>query len=205
KIAELTELTNDMDNLLASIQVGTIFLDRKLCIRKFTPLIAEVFNLLPHDVGRPIAGFASSLNNPTLAADLAEVLRTERAIEREVCDREENWFFQRILPYRMRGTVHGVVLTLIDINPLKAAENAVFRERYLLDSLMGSVPDAIYFKDTGGRFVRINQAMAERLSLRTPAEAAGRTARELLPELRARAMDAIDAPVLAGQAQPYRE
>jgi two-component system CheB/CheR fusion protein len=59
KITELTELTNDMDNLLASIQVGTIFLDKKLCIRKFTPLIAEVFSLLPQDVGRPIAGFSS--------------------------------------------------------------------------------------------------------------------------------------------------
>ena len=63
----------------------------------------------------------------------------------------------------MRGTVQGVVLTLIDIEPLKAAENAVFRERYLLDSLMDSVPDAIYFKDAAGRFVRVNQAMAERL------------------------------------------
>jgi two-component system CheB/CheR fusion protein len=205
KIAELTELTNDMDNLLASIQVGTIFLDRKLCIRKFTPLIAQVFNLLPQDVGRPISGFANSLRSPGLAADLAEVLGTERAIEREVCDREDNWYFQRILPYRMRGTVHGVVLTLIDINPLKAAENAVFRERYLLDSLMDSVPDAIYFKDAAGRFVRINQAMARRLELRAPGEAAGRSAKDLLPEPRARAMDAADQPVLAGQAQPYRE
>jgi two-component system CheB/CheR fusion protein len=205
KISELTELTNDMDNLLASIEVGTIFLDRKLCIRKFTPLIAEVFNLLPHDVGRPIGGFANSLRSPELAHDLAEVLRTERAIEREVCDGDDNWYFQRILPYRMRGTVHGVVLTLIDINPLKAAENAVFRERYLLDSLMDSVPDAIYFKDASGRFVRVNQAMAERLSLSGPAAAAGHTARELLSEARARAIDVPDEPVLAGRPQPYRE
>ncbi|HTV23024.1 MAG TPA: chemotaxis protein CheB [Polyangiaceae bacterium] len=205
KIGELTELTNDMDNLLASIQVGTIFLDRKLCIRKFTPLIAEVFNLLPQDVGRPIAGFASSLKSPSLTADLAEVLSTERAIEREVCDRDDNWFFQRILPYRMRGTVHGVVLTLIDINPLKAAENAVFRERYLLDSLMDSVPDAIYFKDTAGRFVRVNQAMAKRLALSEPAAAAGHSAKDFLNESRAKAIDAMDEPVLSGQAQPYRE
>ena len=96
--------------------------------------------------------------------DLREVLDTQQAIEREVCDRDGNWYFQRVLPYRMRGAVHGVVLTLIDIGPLKAAENAVFRERYLLDSLMDSVPDAIYFKDATGRFVRVNRAMAERLA-----------------------------------------
>jgi two-component system CheB/CheR fusion protein len=205
KIGELTELTNDVDNLLASIEVGTIFLDRKLCIRKFTPLIAEVFNLLPQDVGRPITGFSTSLNQASLMDDLTRVLHTEQAIEREVQSRDQNWYFQRILPYRMRGTVHGVVLTLIDIGPLKAAENAVFRERYLLDSLMDSVPDAIYFKDASGHFVRVNQAMAERLALRSPALAAGRSERDFMPDSIARAMEAADARALAGEIQPYRQ
>ncbi len=205
KITELTELTNDVDNLLASIQVGTIFLDQKLCIRKFTPLIAEVFDLLPDDVGRPIVSFSSSLNHPGLMDDLGEVLRSDRAIEREVCGRASNWYFLRILPYRMRGAVHGVVLTLIDINPLKAAENAVFRERYLLDSLMDSVPDAIYFKDAAGRFVRINQAMASRLQLSNAADAAGQTTRDFLPEPQARALELWDQRALAGEAQPYRQ
>jgi len=205
KITELTELTNDMDNLLASIQVGTIFLDKKLCIRKFTPLIAEVFSLLPQDVGRPIAGFSSRLQQPRLMDDLSEVLETQQPIEREVCDQDGNWFFQRVLPYRMRGAVHGVVLTLIDIGPLKAAENAVFRERYLLDSLMDSVPDAIYFKDATGRFVRVNRAMAERLGLPGPASAVSKHAHDLLPEPRARLLDSADERVLLGEAQPYRQ
>jgi two-component system CheB/CheR fusion protein len=205
KITELTELTNDMDNLLASIQVGTIFLDRKLCIRKFTPLIAEVFSLLPQDVGRPISSFTSRLEQPRLMDDLSEVLETQQAIEREVCDRDGNWFFQRVLPYRMRGAVHGVVLTLIDIGPLKAAENAVFRERYLLDSLMDNVPDAIYFKDATGRFVRVNRAMGERLGLSSPASAVSKHAHDLLPEPRARLLDSADERVLLGEAQPYRQ
>jgi two-component system CheB/CheR fusion protein len=205
KIAELTELTNDMDNLLASIQVGTVFLDKNLCIRKFTPLIAEVFNLLPQDVGRPIAGFSTNLNHARLLDDLTEVLRTERPIEREVCGRADNWFFQRVLPYRMRGTVHGVVLTLIDIGPLKAAENAVFRERYLLDSLMDSVPDGIYFKDATGRFVRVNSAMAARLGISHPSDAVGRTAKDFLPDASARAIEVADERALAGEAQPYYE
>ena len=205
KITELTELTNDMDNLLASIQVGTIFLDRNLCIRKFTPLIAEVFNLLAQDVGRPISGFSNRLEQPQLMADLAQVLETQKPIEREVCDGDKHWYFQRLLPYRMRGAVHGVVLTLIDIGPLKAAENAVFRERYLLDSLMDSVPDAIYFKDATGRFVRINRAMAAQLGLPSPVAAAGQHAHDLLPAARARLIDGADERVLLGEAQPYRQ
>jgi two-component system CheB/CheR fusion protein len=145
------------------------------------------------------------LNYARLLEDMTEVLRTDRAIEREVCDRANNWYFQRVLPYRMRGTVHGVVLTLIDIGPLKAAENAVFRERYLLDSLMDSVPDAIYFKDATGRFVRINSAMAARLRLAHPSDAVGRTAKDFLPEASVRAIEIADERALAGEAQPYYE
>ena len=205
KISELTELTNDMDNLLASIEVGTIFLDHNLCIRKFTPRIAEAFNLLPQDVGRPISGFSNNLMHPGLMGDLALVLRSERAIEREVCDQAGNWFFLRILAYRARHAVAGVVLTLIDIAALKAAEDAVFRERYLLNSLMDSVPDSIYFKDSAGRFVRINKAMAARFGLQSAALAVGRTATELLPEAVAKAFEALDGRALGGERQDYQD
>jgi two-component system CheB/CheR fusion protein len=205
KIAELTQLTNDMDNLLASIEVGTIFLDQQLCIRKFTPLVAEAFNLLPQDIGRPIAGFSTSLNHPRLLEDLVEVLRSERPIEREVCDRMGKWFFLRILPYKARGSACGVVLTLIDINGLKAAEDAVFHERYLLNSLMDSVPDSIYFKDTAGRFVRINNVTASRLGLESPAEAVGKAAADILGGEVGRTFDHLDARALAGEVQPYEQ
>ena len=201
KIGELTQLTNDMDNLLASIQVGAIFLDADLCIRKFTPIIASAFNLLPQDIGRPIASFTHSLSHTTVMTDLEEVLRTGRPIETEILDRNGQWFFLRILPYRVRGAVHGVVLTLIDIGALKAAEDAVFRERYLLNSLMDSVPDAIYFKDVEERFVRVNRAMAERLGVASADEATGRTAAALLPDPEHRAFEILDRRALGGASQ----
>ncbi len=157
KIAQLTELTNDVDALLLSTDVGTIFLDQELAIRKFTPRMAETFNLLPQDVGRPIGGFTNTLHHPTLMADLREVLATSKRLEHEVRDAAGAWYFLRILPYRVRGATEGVVLTLIDIRSLKLAEDALFRERHLLDSLMQSVPDAIYFKDAEGLFVRVQR------------------------------------------------
>ena len=205
KIAELTELTNDMDNLLSSTDVGTIFLDAQLRIRKFTPQIAETFNLVAHDLGRPIDAFAHTLDHPELVGDLGRVLRTGQPIERELRDVRGKVFFLRILPYRVQGTVDGVVLTLIDVSGLRAAEDALFHERYLLNSLLETVPDAIYFKDARGRFIRANHAMAPRLGLADPSEAVGKTAFDLPDAHFALALQREDDNVLrTGEPQHYR-
>jgi len=204
KIADLTELANDMDNLLSSTDIGTIFLDRELKIRKFTPQIAETFNLLPGDVGRPIETFTYAVDHPELNEDLKRVLATGERVERELRDRHSRSFFLRILPYRAKGAVDGVVITLIDVSGLKAAEDALFHERYLLNSLLFSVPDAIYFKDARGRFIRANQPMAKRLGLADPREAVGKTGFELPRHEAALAVHRQDEEVLrTGVAQHY--
>jgi two-component system CheB/CheR fusion protein len=125
KIAELSELTSDMDNLLASTDVGTIFLDRELCIRKFTPQVAAQFHLLPQDLGRSIDSFAHSIIHTDLVGDLRHVLASGERREVEVQDRQGQWQYLRILPYRMKSKVEGVVLTLIDITPIKKAQAAL--------------------------------------------------------------------------------
>jgi two-component system, chemotaxis family, CheB/CheR fusion protein len=127
KITELTELTDDMDNLLRSTDIGTIFLDRDLCIRKFTPQIARAFDLVPHDVGRRIDSFSHNICHPNLLDDVATVLATGAPIEKDVQDRYGNWFFLRILPYQSRSRLDGVVLSLIDISGLKRKEEAILR------------------------------------------------------------------------------
>jgi len=204
KIADLTELANDMDNLLSSTDIGTIFLDRELKIRKFTPQIAETFNLLPGDIGRPIETFTYAVDHPELNEDLKRVLATGERVERELRDRHNRAFFLRILPYRAKGAVDGVVITLIDVSGLKAAEDALFHERYLLNSLLFSVPDAIYFKDARGRFIRANQPMADRLGLVDPREAVGKTGFELPRHEAALAVHRQDEEVLrSGVAQHY--
>jgi two-component system, chemotaxis family, CheB/CheR fusion protein len=205
KIAELTELTNDMDNLLASTDIGTIFLDGELRIRKFTPQVAESFSLLPQDVGRSIETFATTMDYPELAADVRRVLATGQRIEREIADRRGRAFFLRILPYRAKGGTAGAVITLIDVSGLKAAEDALFHERYLLDSLLFSVPDAIYFRDQHGAFIRLNRPAAARLGLADPAQAVGKTPFELADRAAALALHREDQEVLrTGQPQHYK-
>ena len=179
KIGELTEVTNDMDNLLASTEIGTIFLDAELKVRKFTPQIAKAFSLVPHDVGRSIETFVHQMKHPELVEDLHRVLRTGQPVERELGEVDGKAFYSRILPYRTKGSIAGVVITLIDVSGLKSAEDALFHERYLLNSLLTSIPDAIYFKDLRGRLIRANEAMAARLGLTEPADAVGKTALEL--------------------------
>jgi two-component system, chemotaxis family, CheB/CheR fusion protein len=205
KIAELTELTNDMDNLLASTEVGTIFLDGQLRIRKFTPQIADTFGLVPHDVGRPIDTFAHTMQYPELVADLRSVVASGKSIERDLVDPRGKPFFLRLLPYRAKGVTDGVVLTLIDVSGLKAAEDALFHERYLLNSLLRSVPDAIYFKDARGRFIRFNHALAERFGVTDPVHAIGKTAFDLLEHDAAMALHRQDEAVIrSGEPQHYR-
>ena len=205
KIGELTEMTNDMDNLLASTEIGTIFLDRELKIRKFTPQIAKAFSLVPHDVGRSIETFVHRMEHPELVEDLTRVLRTGQPVERELGDLDGKAFFSRILPYRTKGSIAGVVITLIDVSGLKSAEDALFHERYLLNSLLASIPDAIYFKDLRGRLIRANEAMAARLSLDDPAAAVGKTALELPNQEVALELHRKDEVVIrTGETHHYR-
>jgi two-component system, chemotaxis family, CheB/CheR fusion protein len=205
KIADLTELGNDMENLLSSTEVGTIFLDRELRIRKFTPQIAASFSLLPQDIGRPIAAFSHTIDHPSLLDDLQRVLDTGLPIENEVKHGEDHQSFLRILPYRAKGRIDGVVLTMIDVSGLRAAEDALFHERYLLNSLLATVPDAIYFKDARGKFIRANMAMAKRLGLEDPREAVGKTGFELPRQEVALAVHQQDERVLkSGEAVHYK-
>jgi two-component system, chemotaxis family, CheB/CheR fusion protein len=204
KIDELTELNNDMDNLLSSTDVGTIFLDAKLQVRKMTPQIGETFNLLPTDIGRPIESFTHTIDHPELMADLRRVLEREDPIEREIRDREGRAFFMRVLPYRAKGTVVGVVLTLIDVSGLKAAEDALFHERYLLNSLLSSVRDSIYFRDVHGRYIRANSPMASRLGIADPQKLVGKTPFEICkPALAMTIHEKDDAVLSTGTPQHY--
>jgi len=123
KNAELQRLASDMDNLLRSTDIGTVFVDRELKIREFTPAIGKTLRLLPQDVGRPIDHIALTIEGEgDLTQDLHEVIETAGKIEREVKTRDGHWLLQRILPYLdSDNRVDGAVVTFVDIDRLKRA------------------------------------------------------------------------------------
>lgn len=125
KITELTDLNNDMDNLLSSTNVHTIFLDRELRIRRFTPGVAQTFNLIPDDVGRRIDSFTHNIDDDDVVAEVTSVLESGDPLQREVEDTNGNSFLLRIQPYMAKGNVEGAVMTLVDITDRVAAEAKV--------------------------------------------------------------------------------
>ena len=177
KITELTQLTDDMDNLLHSIDVGVVFLDRELRIRKFTRRITDSFRISQQDVGRKIDDFAHTIRHPNLAADVAHVLDAGEAIEREVEDTQGEHKFLRVLPYLQHEECTGVVLSIINIGALKRAEARIRR----LSAIVEHSHDAIMAVDLNGTISDWNRG-AEALYGHSADEAVGQNVSILLPQ-----------------------
>lgn len=127
KIDELAQTNSDLRNLFDSTEIATIFLDRHLIVRSFTPAIASLYNLIPSDQGRPLTHFVSHLKYNNLREDVAFVLSTLEPLERRVM-REDGCahYVMRILPYREPdSTVSGVLVTFVDVTNIVQAEEAL--------------------------------------------------------------------------------
>jgi two-component system, chemotaxis family, CheB/CheR fusion protein len=117
---------SDLQNILYSTDVATIFLDLNLNIRFFTPATKSLFNIIPTDVGRPLADLNSLAADSDLLVDARTVLQTLSPIEREIQARDGLWYIRRILPYRAQDDgVEGVVITFADITERRRAADAL--------------------------------------------------------------------------------
>jgi two-component system CheB/CheR fusion protein len=122
KIDELSDLNNDINNLLASTEIGTIFLNANLGIKRFTPSMTKLFSLIPTDEGRPIRDLTTKISYQDLYEDAQTVLDTLQAKETEVMAEDGRWLLIRILPYRTKeNVIDGVVITFIDVTDRKRA------------------------------------------------------------------------------------
>ena len=99
-VEELSRANSDLQNLMAATDIGTIFLDRQLSIKRFTPRVQDVFNLIATDVGRPLSDITHKLKYEQLSADARSVLETLGMAERELQNSAGAWFMARMRPYR---------------------------------------------------------------------------------------------------------
>jgi two-component system, chemotaxis family, CheB/CheR fusion protein len=127
KVEELAGANSDLQNLFASTDIATVFLDAELRIARFTPAAAGLFHLRASDVGRPMHDLAPRFADQDVVASAREVLRTLIPVERHVrAAGRDSWFMLRMLPYRtVENVIAGVVITLADVSPLKRAEEAL--------------------------------------------------------------------------------
>ena len=126
KVDELSQMNNDINNLLGSTEIGTIFLDTRLNIKRFTPATTKIFNLIQTDLDRPISDITAKIRYENLEKDAKNVLETLSIQESEVICVAGNWYSMRIAPYRtLENVIDGVVITFVDITRIKQTEDAL--------------------------------------------------------------------------------
>ena len=186
KIEALSEANNDINNLLASTEIGTIFLDIHLCIKRFTPAITKLFNLIQTDIGRPIGDITARILIDDIVERSRRVLSDLVRQEIELQDKKGNWYSMRIAPYRtLENVIDGVVLTFIDISKLKQVE-----ELNRLATVVRDSNDAITVQDLAGNILAWNKG-AEQMYGWSEAEALQMNIQQIVPKSKIKELEEL--------------
>lgn len=156
---ELRSLTSDLNNLLVSANVPTIFLDRELRIRRFTPACTTVMRIVPADIGRALPDLKMQVRDDQMLSDAGRVLAEPVPIEAEVSTDDGRWFLRRVLPYRTdEEDVDGVCLTFHEITAQKQAAAASEYARLYAEAIIRTSRTPLLVLDMDHRLVSANAA-----------------------------------------------
>jgi len=124
KVDETSKINDDLQNLISSTDIATLFVDREMRIKWFTPRARDIFNVIGADAGRSLLDITHRLDYPQLYQDATQAFEALHLVEREICNRDgDHWYLARFLPYRtLDDRIQGAVLTFIDITDRRLAE-----------------------------------------------------------------------------------
>jgi two-component system, chemotaxis family, CheB/CheR fusion protein len=158
RVEELGRSNSDLQNLMASTAIATIFLTRDFRIGRYTAAAVSLFNLIATDIGRPLSDLTHRLDYPHLVEDAQRVLETLAPLEREVAHSDGRRFLARVLPYRTTDDhIAGTVLTFVDITEAKRAEEALRASETRFRAVANLVPDLLWSADKNGQWTWCNQ------------------------------------------------
>ena len=185
KVMDLSRSNNDMNNLFAGTDIGTVFVDQELRILRFTPTLTKIINLLPSDLGRPLNHIASNLvGYNTLKDDIQRTLDTLESKEIEVKTIEGKWYMMRIQPYRtIENVIEGAVITFIDITQItrmKLTLSEVNSDLSRMAAIVRDSNDAVTMQDLDGKILAWNP-MARKIYGWSEEEALQMNAKERIP------------------------
>lgn len=151
KIRELFELNDDLNNYFSSTDIGQVFVDSDLLIRKFTPSIEQHINLIQKDIGRPISHISNNIKYDRLIDDLIIVSTQGVKLEREIQMRNGKWFLMKLMPYvRHNKKIDGVVLAFVDIDKMKMLNDHLSG---ILKSSLNGIMTFAAVKDNSNRII----------------------------------------------------
>ena len=123
KVDETSKINNDLQNLITSTDIATVFIDRDMRIKRYTPQATSIFSLIDSDINRSLLDITHKLDYRSLANDAAEVFQTLNMVERQVASSDGKHYLARIRPYRTTDDrIDGAVLTFVDVTALRRAE-----------------------------------------------------------------------------------
>ena len=159
KLDELASASNDMLNLLSSTEIATLFLDNNLKVKRFTPAVTEVIDLVSTDIGRSIGGLITYLPDENLVKDAEEVLKKLAFKEKEVKSRHGKWYLTRISPYRtLENMIDGVVIVFINVTEFKKANEALQGALQYAENLIATIREPLLVLNKKLRVVSANAA-----------------------------------------------
>ena len=159
KLEELSHANNDLTNLLNSTDIGTIFLDNDLNIKRYTPAVVKLINLIPTDVGRPVRDIVSQIVDDDLVDNAREVLRTLMFHEAEMRTKDGRCYLRRILPYKTADNmIDGVVVAFVNITEVREAQRMVEAILTYANSLVNAFRQPVVLLNKEGRVVQANQS-----------------------------------------------
>jgi two-component system CheB/CheR fusion protein len=162
KIQELNTVSANLNNLIRSTDLATLFIDTSHIIRLFTPKLVEIFPVMAQDVGRDIRHFKTIQADDTLFADIDTVIAQHQPIEKQVPWGTERTFLRRISPYQdANKRIAGVVLTYVDISEYDRAERALHQSENQFRLLAENTGDWIFILDIDGRYQYVSPACEE--------------------------------------------
>ncbi|MEW8398120.1 MAG: chemotaxis protein CheB [Candidatus Thiodiazotropha sp.] len=162
KITELTEVNNDLDNLLSSTGVATLFLDENLEIRRFTPEISYLFRIMDQDIGRPLSHLSHKLKNMDVISLAKQVRSSEKGLVREkILSNDGEEYLMRVFPYQIApDTYSGVVFTFINTTSLREARKELVERELRMETLL-RVTDAYVLINEEGIIQEVNDALLD--------------------------------------------
>lgn len=189
KVEELATANDDMANLLESADIAALFLDVKFCIKRFTPAMRELFQLIKSDVGRPISDISHQFVALDLVKEATLTLKNRLMNEIEVKTADDKSYILRISPFRTNeGEVVGVVVTFFDITRLNQIKSSLNSSRERIELLLKSTGEAIYGVDTTGKCTFVNGKLTQDLGF-TEQELIGQDAHTIFHHTRSDGSD----------------